>query len=297
MIFLFFDNFVAYLYVNHSLFPEKQDYDMKRQEWLRKGRKTEKKERKVKKREVKMKEKAKIFGALRIIYYFADVMRIDIITVLPEMLEGFFNESILARAQKKGLAEIHLHNLRDYTLDKWKRVDDYPYGGSAGMVMQCEPIDRCIAALKAEREYDDVIYVSPDGETFNQKIANEMSMQGNLIILCGHYKGIDQRVRDHLITREISVGDYVLTGGELAAAIISDAVIRLVPGVISDEQSALSDCFQDDILAAPIYTRPADYKGWKVPEILLSGNEAKIRQWEFDQAMERTKRLRPDLLK
>lgn len=177
-------------------------------------------------------------------------MRIDIITVLPEMLEGFFNESILARAQKKGLAEIHLHNLRDYTLDKWKRVDDYPYGGSAGMVMQCEPIDRCIAALKAEREYDDVIYVSPDGETFNQKIANEMSMQGNLIILCGHYKGIDQRVRDHLITREISVGDYVLTGGELAAAIISDAVIRLVPGVISDEQSALSDCFQDDILAA-----------------------------------------------
>lgn len=228
---------------------------------------------------------------------FADVMRIDIITVLPEMLEGFFNESILARAQKKGLAEIHLHNLRDYTLDKWKRVDDYPYGGSAGMVMQCEPIDRCIAALKAEREYDDVIYVSPDGETFNQKIANEMSMQGNLIILCGHYKGIDQRVRDHLITREISVGDYVLTGGELAAAIISDAVIRLVPGVISDEQSALSDCFQDDILAAPIYTRPADYKGWKVPEILLSGNEAKIRQWEFDQAMERTKRLRPDLLK
>ena len=169
-----------------------------------------------------------VLSALFII--FADVMRIDIITVLPEMLEGFFNESILARAQKKGLAEIHLHNLRDYTLDKWKRVDDYPYGGSAGMVMQCEPIDRCIAALKAEREYDDVIYVSPDGETFNQKIANEMSMQGNLIILCGHYKGIDQRVRDHLITREISVGDYVLTGGELAAAIISDAVIRLFPG-------------------------------------------------------------------
>lgn len=297
MIFLFFDNFVAYLYVNHSLSPEKQDYDMKRQEWLRKGRKTEKKERKVKKREVKMKEKAKILVLSALFIIFADVMRIDIITVLPEMLEGFFNESILARAQKKGLAEIHLHNLRDYTLDKWKRVDDYPYGGSAGMVMQCEPIDRCIAALKAEREYDDVIYVSPDGETFNQKIANEMSMQGNLIILCGHYKGIDQRVRDHLITREISVGDYVLTGGELAAAIISDAVIRLVPGVISDEQSALSDCFQDDILAAPIYTRPADYKGWKVPEILLSGNEAKIRQWEFDQAMERTKRLRPDLLK
>lgn len=297
MVFLIFDNFVVYLYTQDPLFPEKQDFDMKRQEWLRKDGKTEKKERKVKKRRVKMKEKAKTFGALRIIYYFADVMRIDIITVLPEMLEGFFNESILARAQKKGLAEIHLHNLRDYTLDKWKRVDDYPYGGSAGMVMQCEPIDRCIAALKAEREYDDVIYVSPDGETFNQKIANEMSMQGNLIILCGHYKGIDQRVRDHLITREISVGDYVLTGGELAAAIISDAVIRLVPGVISDEQSALSDCFQDDLLAAPIYTRPADYKGWKVPEILFSGNEAKIRQWEFDQAIERTKRLRPDLLK
>lgn len=296
MIFLFLI-ILLHIYTLITLFSGKQDYDMKRQEWLRKGRKTEKKERKVKKRGVKMKEKAKIFGTLRIIYYFADVMRIDIITVLPEMLEGFFNESILARAQKKGLAEIHLHNLRDYTLDKWKRVDDYPYGGSAGMVMQCEPIDRCIAALKAEREYDDVIYVSPDGETFNQKIANEMSMQGNLIILCGHYKGIDQRVRDHLITREISVGDYVLTGGELAAAIISDAVIRLVPGVISDEQSALSDCFQDDILAAPIYTRPADYKGWKVPEILLSGNEAKIRQWEFDQAMERTKRLRPDLLK
>lgn len=296
MIFLFLI-ILLHIYTLITLFSGKQDYDMKRQEWLRKGRKTEKKERKVKKRGVKMKEKAKIFGTLRIIYYFADVMRIDIITVLPEMLEGFFNESILARAQKKGLAEIHLHNLRDYTLDKWKRVDDYPYGGSAGMVMQCEPIDRCIAALKAEREYDDVIYVSPDGETFNQKIANEMSMQGNLIILCGHYKGIDQRVRDHLITREISIGDYVLTGGELAAAIISDAVIRLVPGVISDEQSALSDCFQDDILAAPIYTRPADYKGWKVPEILLSGNEAKIRQWEFDQAMERTKRLRPDLLK
>lgn len=248
-------------------------------------------------RKIKRNNRRKIWISSQNTLSLQIIMRIDIITVLPEMLEGFFNESILARAQKKGLAEIHLHNLRDYTLDKWKRVDDYPYGGSAGMVMQCEPIDRCITALKAEREYDDVIYVSPDGETFNQKIANEMSMQGNLIILCGHYKGIDQRVRDHLITREISVGDYVLTGGELAAAIISDAVIRLVPGVISDEQSALSDCFQDDILAAPIYTRPSDYKGWKVPEILLSGNEAKIRQWEFDQAMERTKKLRPDLLK
>ena len=183
-------------------------------------------------------------------------MRIDIITVLPEMIEGFINESILARAQKKGLAEIHLHNLRDYTNDKWRRVDDYPYGGFAGMVMQCEPIDNAISALKKERDYDDVIYVSPDGERFDQKIANDMSLQENLIILCGHYKGIDQRVRDHLITREISVGDFVLTGGELAAAVIADAVVRLVPGVISDDQSALSDCFQDDLLAAPIYTRP-----------------------------------------
>ena len=224
-------------------------------------------------------------------------MRIDIITVLPEILEGFINESIIARARKKGLVEIHLHNLRDYTSDKWRRVDDYPYGGFAGMVMQCEPIDRCISALKAEREYDDVIYVSPDGEQFDQRMANVMSMQANLIILCGHYKGIDQRVRDHLITREISVGDFVLTGGELPAAVITDAIVRLIPGAISDDQSALSDCFQDDLLAAPIYTRPANYKGWTVPEILLSGNEAKIKQWEMDQAIERTQRLRPDLLK
>lgn len=224
-------------------------------------------------------------------------MRIDIITVLPEILEGFINESIIARARKKGLVEIHLHNLRDYTSDKWRRVDDYPYGGFAGMVMQCEPIDRCISTLKAEREYDDVIYVSPDGQQFDQRMANEMSMQGNFIILCGHYKGIDQRVRDHLITREISVGDFVLTGGELPAAVITDAIVRLIPGAISDDQSALSDCFQDDLLAAPIYTRPANYKGWTVPEILLSGNEAKIKQWEMDQAIERTQRLRPDLLK
>lgn len=224
-------------------------------------------------------------------------MRIDIISVLPEMMEGFVHESILARAAKKGLAEIHLHNLRDYTLDKWRRVDDYPFGGQAGMVMQIEPIDRCIASLKAERDYDEVIFTSPDGEQLTQRVANDLSMMGNLIILCGHYKGVDQRVRDHLITREISVGDYVLTGGELPAAIIADAVVRLVPGVISDDQSALSDCFQDDMLSAPIYTRPRDYKGWQVPEILLSGNEAKIRQWEFDQAMERTRRLRPDLLK
>ena len=213
------------------------------------------------------------------------------------MLKGFFEESILARAQEKGFAEIHLHDLRDYTNDKWRRVDDYPYGGFAGMVMQCEPIDRCISALKAERDYDEVIYVSPDGDTLNQRMANDLSLKGNLIILCGHYKGIDQRVRDHLITKEISIGDYVLTGGELAAAVIADSIIRLIPGVISDEQSALSDCFQDDLLSAPIYTRPADYKGWKVPEILLSGNDAKIKDWEIEQSYERTQRLRPDLLK
>ena len=224
-------------------------------------------------------------------------MRIDIITVLPEMIEGFVNESILARAQKKGLVEIHLHNLRDYTLDKWRRVDDYPYGGFAGMVMQCEPIDRCISALKAERDYDEVIFTTPDGEQYNQSMANDLSLKQNIIILCGHYKGVDQRVRDHFITKEISVGDYVLTGGELAAAIIADSVTRLVPGVISDDQSALSHSFQDGLLSAPIYTRPADYKGWKVPDILLSGNEAKIKNWEMEQALERTKRLRPDLLK
>ena len=224
-------------------------------------------------------------------------MRIDIITVLPAMIEGFCNESILARAQKKGLAEIHLHNLRDYSTDKWKRVDDYPYGGFAGMVMQCEPIDRCITTLKEERHYDEVIFTSPDGEQFNQHVANDLSMKENLIILCGHYKGIDHRIREHLITREISIGDYVLTGGELAAAVMADAIVRIVPGVVGDEQSALSDCFQDDMLSAPIYTRPADYKGWKVPDILLSGNEAKIKDWEIEQSYERTKLLRPDLLK
>ena len=199
-------------------------------------------------------------------------MRIDIITVLPQMVEPFMNESIVARAQKKGLAEIHIHNLRDYTLDKWRRVDDYPYGGFAGMVMQIEPIDRCITHLREERDYDEIIFTSPDGERFTQHTANDLSMMQNIIILCGHYKGIDQRVRDHLVTREISVGDYVLTGGELPAAIITDAVVRLIPGVIGDEQSAFSDCFQDDILSAPIYTRPAEYKGWRVPDILLSGH-------------------------
>ena len=226
-----------------------------------------------------------------------DNMRIDIITVLPEMLEGFVHESILARAQKKGLAEIHLHNLRDYTKDKWRRVDDYPYGGFAGMVMQIEPIDRCISALKAERDYDEVIFTAPDGEQFDQHVANDLSLKQNLIILCGHYKGIDYRIREHLITKEVSVGDYVLTGGELAAAIMADATVRLVPGVIGDEQSALSDSFQDNLLAAPVYTRPADYKGWKVPEVLLSGHDAKIKEWELAQSLERTRRLRPDLLK
>ena len=224
-------------------------------------------------------------------------MRIDIITVLPEMLEGFVGTSILARAQKKGLVEIHVHNLRDYTTDKHRRVDDYPFGGFAGMVMQCQPIDACISALKAERDYDEIIFTTPDGEQFDQPMANTLSMAKNIIILCGHYKGIDYRIREHLITKEISIGDYVLTGGELAAAVIADAMVRLVPGVIGDEQSALSDSFQDNLLAAPVYTRPADYKGWKVPEILLSGNEALIKQWEIDQAMERTRRLRLDLMK
>ena len=223
-------------------------------------------------------------------------MRIDIITVLPEILEGFFNQSILMRAQKKGLAEIHLHNLRDYTADKHRRVDDYPYGGFAGMVMQCEPIDNCISSLKSQRHYDEVIFTSPDGEQFTQSVANGLSLYENIILLCGHYKGIDHRIREHLITREISIGDYVLTGGELAAAVIADAVVRIIPGVIGDEQSALSDCFQDNLLAAPVYTRPADYKGWKVPDILLSGDEARIKDWEINQCSERTRLLRPDLL-
>lgn len=223
-------------------------------------------------------------------------MRIDILTVFPEMLEGFFNCSMLARAQKAGLAEIHLHDIRDYTTDKHHKTDDYPFGGCAGLVMKIEPIDRCISALKAERHYDEVIYTSPDGEQFNQKCANSLSMLNNIIILCGHYKGIDYRIREHLITREISIGDYVLTGGELAAAVMADSIVRLIPGVLSDEQSALSDCFQDNLLAPPVYTRPAEYNGWTVPEILLSGDTAKISDWEFQQSMERTKLLRPDLL-
>ena len=212
------------------------------------------------------------------------------------MVQPFIGESILARAQKNGLVEIHIHNLRDYTNDKWRRVDDYPYGGFPGMVMQIEPIDRCISALKAERDYDEVIFTSPDGEQFTQHTANSLSMLRNIIILCGHYKGVDHRVREHLVTREISVGDYVLTGGELPAAIITDALVRLIPGAIGDEQSAFSDCFQDDILSAPVYSRPAEYKGWRVPDILLSGHEAKIKEWEMEQAMQRTRLLRPDLL-
>ncbi|MBP5630604.1 MAG: tRNA (guanosine(37)-N1)-methyltransferase TrmD [Bacteroidaceae bacterium] len=224
-------------------------------------------------------------------------MRIDIITVLPELIEGFMKESIVGRAQRKGLVEIHIHNLRDYTLDKWRRVDDYPFGGFAGMVMQCEPIDRCISALTAERHYDQIIFTTPDGEQFDQPMANSLSLCENIIILCGHYKGIDYRIREHLITKEVSIGDYVLTGGELAAAVMADAIVRIVPGVIGDEQSALSDSFQDNLLAAPVYTRPAEYKGWKVPEVLLSGNERLIKEWELQQSLERTQRLRPDLLK
>ncbi|MBO7467557.1 MAG: tRNA (guanosine(37)-N1)-methyltransferase TrmD [Bacteroidaceae bacterium] len=223
-------------------------------------------------------------------------MRIDILTVLPEMIEGFFNCSIMARAQKKGLAEIVIHNIRDYTTDKHHKTDDYPFGGSAGMVMKIEPIDRLISELRSQRSYDEVIFTSPDGEKFNQRMANNLSLCGNLIILCGHFKGIDYRIREHLITKEISIGDYVLTGGELAAAAIADAVVRIIPGVLNDEQSALDDSFQDGLLDHPVYTRPADYKGWRVPDILLSGNEALIREWELNQQIERTKRLRPDLI-
>ena len=204
--------------------------------------------------------------------------------------------SILGRVQKNGFLELHIHNLRDYSTNKWKRVDDYPFGGEAGMILQVEPIERAINELKSQRHYDEVIFTSPDGETFNQGIANEMSLLGNIIILCGHYKGIDYRVREHLITREISIGDYVLTGGELAAAVMTDAIARLIPGAIGDAESALSDTFQDNLLAPPIYTRPADYNGWKVPDVLLSGHAAKIEAWKMEQALERTKRLRPDLL-
>lgn len=223
-------------------------------------------------------------------------MRIDIITVVPELLESPLSHSIVGRAIKKGLVEINVHNLREYGKGPRQQVDDYSYGGDAGMVMMVEPIYRMIEQLKSEREYDEIIYMSPDGETFSQSIANELSLKENIIILCGHYKGVDQRVRDHLITREITVGDYVLSGGEIPAAIIADAVVRLIPGAITDETSALSDCYQDGLLSAPIYTRPAEFNGWKVPEVLLSGNPKLIREWQDEQAIERTKKLRPKLL-
>ena len=223
-------------------------------------------------------------------------MRIDIITVLPQLLEGPLNHSIVKRAREKGLVDLHIHDLRDFSLDKHRRVDDYAFGGDAGMVMTIEPIHRAISHLSSQREYDEIIYTSPDGSKFDQREANQLALSKNLIILCGHYKGIDQRIRDHLVSREISIGDYVLTGGELAAAVITDSIVRLLPGAISDETSALSDSFQDGLLAPPVYTRPADYKGWKVPDILLSGHAAKIDQWKHEQSLERTQKLRPDLL-
>lgn len=223
-------------------------------------------------------------------------MRIDIITCLPELVQSPLQHSILKRAQDKKLAEIHVHDLRDYTVNKYRQVDDYQYGGGAGMVMMIEPIDKCISTLKQERQYDEVIYLSPDGEMFDQPMANALSMKKNLILLCGHYKGVDERVREHLITKEISIGDYVLSGGELAALVVTDAVVRLLPGVLSDETSALSDSFQDELLAPPVYTRPADYKGWQVPGILLSGHAAKIAEWRHQQAVERTRQRRPGLL-
>jgi tRNA (guanine37-N1)-methyltransferase len=224
-------------------------------------------------------------------------MHISIITCLPKLLESPFSDSILKRAIKKGLVTVDVIDLREYTTDKHKSVDDYAYGGGAGMVMMIEPIDRCFTELKSKREYDDVIYMSPDGELFSQSIANELSLKKNLIILCGHYKGVDERVREHLITREISIGDYVLSGGELAAAVVSDAVIRLLPGVLSDETSALSDSFQDGLIAPPVYTRPAEYKGWNVPDVLLSGHEANIEEWRHEHALERTHKRRPELFK
>ncbi len=223
-------------------------------------------------------------------------MRIDIITVLPELLRSPFEASILKRAIDKGLVEVHLHNLRDYSTNKHKNVDDYQFGGGAGMVMMIEPIDLCISKLKSERQYDEVIYMTPDGETLNQSMANSMSLLNNIIILCGHYKGVDQRVRDQFITKEISIGDFVLSGGELAAAVVADSIIRLIPGVLSNETSALTDSFQDNLLAPPVYTRPAEYKGWKVPDILLSGHQANIDKWREDMAYEHTKIRRPDLL-
>ncbi len=223
-------------------------------------------------------------------------MRIDIITCLPRLLESPFNDSILKRAQDKGLVTVQVHDLREYSTNKHRTTDDYAFGGGAGMVMMIEPIDRCITSLREQRTYDEVIYMSPDGELLTQALANSLSLRGNLILLCGHYKGVDERVREHLVTREVSIGNYVLSGGELAAAVVADAVIRLIPGVLSDETSALTDSFQDGLIAPPVYTRPAEYKGWKVPDVLMSGHEAKIRQWREEQALERTKGRRPELL-
>lgn len=223
-------------------------------------------------------------------------MRIDILTVVPELLDSPLNQSILKRAKDKGLVEIVIHNIRDYALDKSKQVDDYPFGGEAGMVMKIEPIFRCIEELKSQRKYDEVIYVTPDGSTFKQSDANHLSTMKNIIILCGHYKGIDHRIREHIVTMEISIGDFVLTGGELVAAMITDSIVRVIPGAIGDEASALTDSFQDGLLAPPIYTRPADFNGWKVPEVLLSGHFKNIGDWQYEQAIARTKRLRPDLL-
>ncbi len=222
-------------------------------------------------------------------------MRIDIITVLPELLESPLNHSIVKRAKEKGLVEINLINLRDFTTDKYKTVDDYAFGGGAGMVLMIEPVFRAIEKLKSERDYDEIIYTSPDGEKFSQKMANMLSMKKNILILAGHYKGIDHRIRENMITREVSIGDYVLSGGELPAAVITDAIVRLIPGAISDEQSALSDSFQDDLLAPPVYTRPAEFNGWKVPPVLLSGHAAEIDKWRHEQSEERTRQLRPDL--
>ena len=223
-------------------------------------------------------------------------MRIDIITGVPELLESPVNHSIIKRARDKGLADVHIHNLRDHSKDKHKKIDDYAFSGDAGMVLNIQPIDDAIASLTRERKYQEIIYTTPDGEPFHQQTANQLSTCENLIFLCGHYKGIDQRIRDHLVTRELSIGDYVMTGGELAAAVMVDCIIRLIPGVLSDETSALTDSFQDGLLAPPVYTRPAEYKGWKVPEILMSGNAAEIEKWKFEQSLERTKKLRPDLL-
>jgi tRNA (guanine37-N1)-methyltransferase len=223
-------------------------------------------------------------------------MRIDIVTVLPKLLEGPFSDSILKRAQEKGLAEIYVHNLREYSTDKHKNVDDYQYGGGAGMVMSCEPLANCIDHLSSQRNYDEIIFMTPDGKLLDQSMSNALSLKGNLLILCGHYKGIDERIRENYVTMEISIGSYVLSGGELAAAVLTDSIIRLLPGVLNDETSALSDSFQDNLLSAPVYTRPADFRGWKVPDILLSGDLKKIDEWRMEQAIERTKARRPDLL-